>query len=64
MTVMTCMWPGALWVCVVLNPSCTCGEKEGWHQLLESWANNAMCPLEDADTRSIITTHLGADNLG
>ncbi|XP_052775843.1 zinc finger SWIM domain-containing protein 6-like isoform X2 [Mya arenaria] len=55
---------GALWVCVVLNPNSGCLDKEQWQQLLESWSANHVCPLEDADSRSIITTHLGADNLG
>lgn len=54
---------GALWVCVVLNPNSSCTEKEQWQQLLDQWSSNQVCPLEDADSRNIIT-HIGADNLG
>jgi len=55
---------GALWVCVVLNPNSGWLEKEQWQQLLEQWSTNQICPLEDADSRSIISPHLGADNFG
>ncbi|XP_071117223.1 zinc finger SWIM domain-containing protein 5-like [Haliotis cracherodii] len=40
---------GALWVCVVLNPSCSPLEKEQWRALLDQWIGNSLCPLEDAD---------------
>ncbi|KAL4235965.1 Zinc finger SWIM domain-containing protein 6 [Mactra antiquata] len=55
---------GALWVCVVLNPNSNCIEKEQWQQLLEQWSSDQICPLEDADSRNIITAHIGADSLG
>lgn len=42
---------GVLWICVVLNPSCSQGEKDHWRRLLEQWSSVPMCPLEDADTR-------------
>ena len=56
--------PGALWVCVVLNPNSHNVEKEQWQQLLEHWSSNNLCPLEDADSRNIINSHLTTDNLG
>ncbi|XP_074640824.1 zinc finger SWIM domain-containing protein 5-like [Tubulanus polymorphus] len=43
---------GALWVCVVLNPNSTDFSKLEWHRLLHKWAESAVCPLEDADTRT------------
>jgi hypothetical protein len=48
---------------VVLNPNSSCAEKEQWQQLLEQWSSNQVCPLEDADSRNMIT-HIGANNLG
>ncbi|XP_052274168.1 zinc finger SWIM domain-containing protein 6-like [Dreissena polymorpha] len=60
------MWDelGALWVCVVLNPNSGCHEKEQWQGLLEKWSADLACPLEDADSRNLLTAHLGTDNLG
>ena len=61
---MCCIIVGALWVCVVLNPNSSNPEKEQWQQLLEHWSSNNVCPLEDADSRNILNSHLVADNLG
>lgn len=44
--------PGALWVCVVLNPQSTWTDKEVWHSLLSTWSKLDVCPLEDTDTRT------------
>jgi len=42
---------GALWVCVVLNPQCSVGDKLHWRQMLEKWAQVDVCPPEDPDFR-------------
>ena len=41
--------PGALWVCVVLNPHCKSEEKGGWLRQLRRWADMDVCPLEDGN---------------
>ena len=46
---------GSLWVCVVLNPHSTSTERQHWRQLLTSWSQCSVCPLEDGDS------HLGSD---
>ena len=40
---------GALWVCVVLNPTAGCAEKVSWQKLLSGWTKTDVCPLEDPD---------------
>ena len=40
---------GALWVCVVLNPTAGRQEKEAWQKLLLGWTRTEVCPLEDPD---------------
>merc|ERR1711994_1120178 len=40
---------GALWVCVVLNPTAGRAEKEAWQKLLLGWTRTEVCPLEDPD---------------
>lgn len=49
--IMFIFYTGALWVCVVLNPSCLPSDKDYWQQLLDQWSVSPVCPLEDADTR-------------
>lgn len=46
---------GSLWVCVVLNPQSTSAERQHWRELLTSWSQCSVCPLEDGDS------HLGSD---
>ena len=46
-----CTFIGALWVCVVLNPQCSVGDKLHWRQMLEKWAQVDVCPPEDPDFR-------------
>lgn len=43
---------GTLWVCIVLNPRATNGERMHWKALLEKWSKNDVCPQEDPDFRS------------
>lgn len=43
---------GMLWVCIVLNPRATGGERSQWKALLEKWSRNEVCPQEDPDVRS------------
>lgn len=43
---------GMLWVCIVLNPRATGGERTQWKSLLEKWSRNEVCPQEDPDVRS------------
>lgn len=43
--------PGALWVCIVLNPDCTPQEKQHWKDLLDKWSRIDVCPQEDPDYR-------------
>ncbi|XP_028909002.1 zinc finger SWIM domain-containing protein 4 isoform X2 [Ornithorhynchus anatinus] len=38
---------GALWVCVMLNPSCRQEEKTTWLELLKKWNKLDVCPLEE-----------------
>ena len=38
---------GALWMCVVLNPSCQNSMKETWKNQLEQWSELETCPLAD-----------------
>ncbi|XP_038626975.1 zinc finger SWIM domain-containing protein 4 isoform X1 [Tachyglossus aculeatus] len=38
---------GALWVCVMLNPSCRHEEKTTWLKLLKKWNKLDVCPLEE-----------------
>ena len=42
-------------MCVVLNPQSTSAERQHWRQLLTSWSQCSVCPLEDGDS------HLGSD---
>ncbi|XP_070195342.1 zinc finger SWIM domain-containing protein 5-like [Littorina saxatilis] len=46
---------GSLWVCVVLNPHSTSADRQHFRQLLTSWSQCSVCPLEDGDS------HLGSD---
>ncbi len=41
--------PGCLWVCVVLNPSCTATDKLSWKRQLKQWSDRDVCPPEDPD---------------
>ncbi|XP_014663283.1 PREDICTED: zinc finger SWIM domain-containing protein 6-like [Priapulus caudatus] len=50
---------GALWVCVVLNPSSATLEKAHWRQLLQEWSHLDVCPFEDADNRVIAVGNHG-----
>lgn len=47
------MWllsfPGALWVCIILNPHCKLEEKSCWLQQLQKWNDLDVCPLEDGN---------------
>ena len=52
-----CCCAGALWVCVVLNPSCLQQDKQLWHQQLRRWSDIDVCPMEDADTRMLHNHH-------
>lgn len=45
---------GALWVCVVLNPHCSPGDKLHWRQMLERWSQVDVCPPEDPDFRYML----------
>ncbi|VDI08643.1 Hypothetical predicted protein [Mytilus galloprovincialis] len=56
---------GALWVCVVLNPSCVPSDKDYWQQLLEQWSISSVCPLEDADirpTNDVLMSNMGINS--
>lgn len=58
--------PGALWVCVVLNPHCKSEEKNGWLKQLKKWGDMDVCPLEDGNYGSElpnITNALPQSNL-
>lgn len=54
-----CYTSGALWVCVVLNPSSIMIEKTHWQQLLQEWSRLDVCPFEDADNRVIAVGNHG-----
>lgn len=41
--------PGALWVCIILNPHCKLEEKSSWLQQLQKWSDLDVCPLEDGN---------------
>lgn len=58
--------PGALWVCVVLNPHCKSEEKSSWLRQLKKWGEMDVCPLEDGNYGSElpnITNALPQSNL-
>lgn len=58
--------PGALWVCVVLNPHCKSEEKSSWLKQLKKWGDMDVCPLEDGNYGSElpnITNALPQSNL-
>lgn len=58
--------PGALWVCVVLNPHCKSEEKSCWLKQLKKWGDMDVCPLEDGNYGSElpnITNALPQSNL-
>lgn len=40
---------GALWMCIVLNPSCQPSGKESWRKQLQQWSDLDVCPLNDED---------------
>ncbi|XP_049644492.1 zinc finger SWIM domain-containing protein 4 [Suncus etruscus] len=40
---------GALWVCVVLSPHCKPEERASWLQLLRTWDQLDVCPLEEGN---------------
>lgn len=43
------LFPGALWVCIILNPHCKLEEKSCWLQQLQKWSDLDVCPLEDGN---------------
>lgn len=40
---------GALWMCIVLNPSCETPVKQTWKKQLLQWSDLDVCPLENED---------------
>uniref|UniRef100_A0A673JXI9 ZSWIM4-8 C-terminal domain-containing protein n=1 Tax=Sinocyclocheilus rhinocerous TaxID=307959 RepID=A0A673JXI9_9TELE len=41
--------PGALWMCIVLNPHCKPEQKAAWLRQLKKWNSVDVCPLEDGN---------------
>ena len=41
--------PGALWMCIVLNPHCKAEQKAGWLRQLKKWNSVDVCPWEDGN---------------
>lgn len=41
--------PGALWMCIVLNPHCKPEQKSSWLRQLRRWNSVDVCPWEDGN---------------
>lgn len=41
--------PGALWMCIVLNPHCKLEQKASWLKQLKKWNSVDVCPWEDGN---------------
>ncbi len=44
-----CVYPGALWMCIVLNPHCKPEQKSSWLRQLRRWNSVDVCPWEDGN---------------
>lgn len=44
-----CWCPGALWMCIVLNPHCKAEQKSSWLRQLRRWNSVDVCPWEDGN---------------
>ena len=47
--VRACVCPGALWMCIVLNPHCKAEQKSSWLRQLRRWNGVDVCPWEDGN---------------
>ncbi|TMS03791.1 Zinc finger SWIM domain-containing protein 6 [Larimichthys crocea] len=47
--VCVCVCPGALWMCIVLNPHCKPEQKSSWLRQLRRWSSVDVCPWEDGN---------------
>lgn len=44
-----CVYTGALWMCIVLNPHCKTEQKCWWLKQLRRWNSVDVCPWEDGN---------------
>ena len=49
--------PGALWMCIVLNPHCKAEQKAAWLRQLKKWNGVDVCPWEDGNHPLYRTDH-------
>lgn len=50
-----CVSPGALWMCIVLNPHSKNEQRSSWLRQLRRWNDVDVCPLEDGNHVSELT---------